>query len=469
MATALTSQYTRFTDRCNKVLAGGVVKTFEPNSLIPKITYQDPLATIPNLPEVVLDSTGRAQIYLLGDYRVQVYSNDGTLIEDNLLVEQAVVQRDFNELAQDVQGQVDDAIATIQPAIDEAVANSGNMIGAADKAALDLITNKPVGQQAMLDNGDIYRWNGTAWIFTGLNYLGLINSLIRSTDASIPPLILVDDKGWYYGACYADGAVETPLFKIDNSYPDGFIVLDERGWVLLEQTTSTNFTKDWSQKKFLLLGDSITETSNVEAGIYNSLAYRQNWFLYAYAMLEVKDFNNMARSGASYREYTGQLDWQKISHQVSVAISTGFTPDIVVIACGTNDGIDNLGDYDTAMSKNIADLNMALTAEALRKNLYNISQAYPNAKLFSCLPLQRADAETSTRQPLLDLIRKMSGRYGFTVIDCHNETGIVKDFEIWNASGRDLVDGLHPKNTGQIKQAKTISAKIKSNYQLQMG
>ncbi|MBU0383864.1 hypothetical protein KN515_19960, partial [Acinetobacter baumannii] len=90
MATALTSQYTRFTDKCNRVLAGGVVKTFEPNSLIPKITYQDPLATIPNLPEVVLDSTGRARIYLLGDYRVQIYSNDGTLIEDNLYVDQGV-------------------------------------------------------------------------------------------------------------------------------------------------------------------------------------------------------------------------------------------------------------------------------------------------------------------------------------------------------------------------------------------
>lgn len=111
MATALTSQYTRFTDKCNRVLAGGVVKTFEPYSLTPKITYQDPAATIPNLPEVTLDATGRAKIYLLGEYRIQVYSCDGVLIEDNLFVEQLVVQSDLDVLLEDVQEQIDASVA----------------------------------------------------------------------------------------------------------------------------------------------------------------------------------------------------------------------------------------------------------------------------------------------------------------------------------------------------------------------
>lgn len=100
MATALTSELTRFTDKCNNVLAGGIVKTFEPNSLTPKISYQDPECTIPNLHEVNLDETGRAKIYIQGDYRIQVYSRDGILIEDNLLVEQTLVQRDFDQLQQ---------------------------------------------------------------------------------------------------------------------------------------------------------------------------------------------------------------------------------------------------------------------------------------------------------------------------------------------------------------------------------
>ena len=114
MATALTSQLTRFTDRCNKVLAGGTVKTFEPNSLIPKITYQDPNKEIPNLEEVILDETGRAKIYISGDYRIQIYSRDGILIEDNLLVEQTLVQRDFVELSQEIQTELQQALDQFQ-------------------------------------------------------------------------------------------------------------------------------------------------------------------------------------------------------------------------------------------------------------------------------------------------------------------------------------------------------------------
>lgn len=363
-----------------------------------------------------------------------------------------------------------------------------NAVGVGNKAYLTYVemdadkANIPANSKVTVTSdpdttkrGD-WQWNGVAFsksIYDPLEQAKTytdtkVDAVIKETESDIPTVSFVDSDGWFYGGFYEDGSMETPLFKVTNYYNNGFIIIDEDGWILLEQNTSTNAIKDWSKKQVLLFGDSITETSNVEAGIYDSLAYRQNWLLYAFAMLEIQSFRNFARSGASYREYVGQLDWQKISYQVGVAISTGFTPDIVVIACGTNDGISNLGDYDTAMSKNIVDLDMSLTAEALRKNLYTISQAYPNAKLFSCLPLQRADVETSTRQPLLDLIRKMSGRYGFIVIDCHNETGIVKDFEVWGSNGRDLSDGLHPKTSGQIKQAKLISSKIKSNYQLQV-
>ena len=123
MATALTSEYTRFTDKCNKVLAGGIVKTFEPNSLTPKISYQDPNKEIPNLTEVRLDETGRAKIYIDGDYRIQVYSRDGVLIEDNLLVEQSLVQRDFVELSQEIQTELQQALDQFQIDSNAAVDN----------------------------------------------------------------------------------------------------------------------------------------------------------------------------------------------------------------------------------------------------------------------------------------------------------------------------------------------------------
>lgn len=121
MATALTSELTRFTDKCNNVLAGGIVKTFEPNSLTPKTTYQNPECTIPNFPEVTLDETGRAKIYILGDYRIQVYSRDGILIEDNLLVEQSLVQRDFVELSRVVQEQLTNELQVFEVEKEEAI------------------------------------------------------------------------------------------------------------------------------------------------------------------------------------------------------------------------------------------------------------------------------------------------------------------------------------------------------------
>lgn len=121
MATALTSEYTRFTDKCNKVLAGGIVKTFEPNSLTPKTTYQDPECTIPNFPEITLDETGRAKIYIDGDYRIQVYSRDGILIEDNLLVEQSLVQRDFTSLSQALELEQQEKLNQFQAQADQSI------------------------------------------------------------------------------------------------------------------------------------------------------------------------------------------------------------------------------------------------------------------------------------------------------------------------------------------------------------
>lgn len=143
MATALTSELTRFTDKCNNVLAGGIVKTFEPNSLTPKTSYQDPECTIPNLPEVNLDETGRARIYIQGDYRIQVYSRDGVLIEDNLLVEQSLVQRDFVELSQEIQVGLQQALDQFEIESNAAVNNL--------YAAITSIGGMVVGGQFKLD------------------------------------------------------------------------------------------------------------------------------------------------------------------------------------------------------------------------------------------------------------------------------------------------------------------------------
>ena len=179
MATALTSEYTRFTDKCNKVLAGGIVKTFEPNSLTPKISYQDPNKEIPNLTEVRLDETGRAKIYIDGNYRIQVYSRDGVLIEDNLLVEQSLVQRDFVDLSQSLQVEQQEKLNQFQAQANEVIAQ-GFYKGFATEALL--LAAKPTVSEMRAradDTRKIWRWNRTSaegvtpitgtWTDTGLS------------------------------------------------------------------------------------------------------------------------------------------------------------------------------------------------------------------------------------------------------------------------------------------------------------
>ena len=224
-------------------------------------------------------------------------------------------------------------------------------------------------------------------------------------------------------------------------------------------TTPSNISRAYGAK-YLFFGDSITETSNVEQGIFTDTAYRSNWTKFAKDMLKMSDFKNYARSGASFIEYNGQLTWQKISHQVNTAITNAENPDIIVLACGTNDGNINLGSYETAMSKDIASLDMSITAEAMRWALYQISKNFHNAICFYSTQLQRADVEPTEREAANSLMVKLAKRYGFNIIDCMNESGIVRDFEVWQANGRYLSDGLHPNIAGQQVQANYIVSQI---------
>ena len=164
MATALTSELTRFTDKCNNVLAGGIVKTFEPNSLTPKTTYQNPECTIPNFPEITLDETGRAKIYILGDYRIQVYSRDGVLIEDNLLVEQSLVQRDFVELSQAVQEQLTNELQVFEVEKEEAIqdllkhgSRAYPTLALANADIANIALDTKVSVLSLADGGDYYK------------------------------------------------------------------------------------------------------------------------------------------------------------------------------------------------------------------------------------------------------------------------------------------------------------------------
>ena len=261
---------------------------------------------------------------------------------------------------------------------------------------------------------------------------------------------------------YENGEFETVLFKAEDS-ATSFAVVDLDGWCA---TPPAAPSAPWAGRRFLVFGDSITETGAADSGNFG-MNVRCNWPVFAYPMLSMSSLRNYAKSGASFREYGGQLDFQKISTQINESISNGESPEVIVLACGANDGAATLGDYATAMGRAaLADLDRTKTIEAMRWAFSTIKTSYPSALCFAVTPIQRADVETSASQPLLDALFQMAKRYGFLVIDAHSESGIVKDFEAVGSAGRDLYDGLHPNARGQIKMARLISAKIKSaiNY-----
>ena len=216
-------------------------------------------------------------------------------------------------------------------------------------------------------------------------------------------------------------------------------------------------------KTLLIFGDSITETATVsDDGLTYRENTRQNWPTYAKKILQVKQMINFAKSGATYKDVSGAENRQKISFQISSAISSGRTGDIIVISAGTNDGGSSIGSYETAMSKTTLDsLDRTVLYEAIRWAMWTIRTTYKDAICFVATPIQRADREPI--QAVKDAIVQMAHRYNFIVIDAETQSGIVRENQVWESSGNDLYDGLHPNTNGQKKMAKLYASVILRN------
>ncbi len=85
-ASILPNGVNQFEDINGKPLVGGTVAFYEPDTLVPMDTWQDPDQTILNTNPIVLDSRGQAIIWASGIYRQRVKDNLGNLIWDALTV-----------------------------------------------------------------------------------------------------------------------------------------------------------------------------------------------------------------------------------------------------------------------------------------------------------------------------------------------------------------------------------------------
>lgn len=250
------------------------------------------------------------------------------------------------------------------------------------------------------------------------------------------------------------------MFSTGGSYVD--FRAFEKGISSILETPIVASTSSLSTygKKFLLFGDSITETLNV-----NGFA-RSNWPIFASTYLQWGSYSNYARSGASYVTNPAHTTpRQDMYVQVQDAIAAGENPDIIVIAAGTNDAITVAGSYAVAMGKaTLNDLDKTLFWEAIRWVYWTIRITWPNAVVYSVLPLQRALYTTQELLPLYDAITKMAKEYNLRLIDATNESGVIRQTESVGVAGVYTVDGLHPNTFGQDLEAKLISKTILSSY-----
>lgn len=86
MAQPLAAPYCQFFDSNGDPLSGGKVYSYEAGTSTPKDTYTDSSATTPNANPVILDSAGRAAIWLNGAYKITVTDSNDVVIrtEDDI-------------------------------------------------------------------------------------------------------------------------------------------------------------------------------------------------------------------------------------------------------------------------------------------------------------------------------------------------------------------------------------------------
>ena len=216
--------------------------------------------------------------------------------------------------------------------------------------------------------------------------------------------------------------------------------------------------------KAMYLGDSIT-----------ALAGDRAWWTYFNSMLNIDDYQNVAVAGAHLTDYNDTVyDGNPVyggpddnhnnvlGNQVQKIINnqaTYITPDIIMIAIGTNAGInttlnDAYNEYynNDGSIKLLANVNRQTSAGAFRYCNEKLHELYPNAMIVWCTPIQAVNTTRNVKNVIawgdnLKLLCSIGSNYCIDTEKC----GICGINEISGANGEDLIDGLHPNSHGAKK------------------
>lgn len=268
--------------------------------------------------------------------------------------------------------------------------------------------------------------------------------------------------------------------------------------------TEINKIKPTKGCVFMSLGDSIATES------YYMPILR--------AILQPSKYYNLAVGGAHWADYEDTIydgnpvlngednnHNNVIGNQLQKIINNPETydvaPDIIIIAASTNDSLPMGNDSNDVAIKNEVNSKFykenstipittptfdesdtykgyrRTIAGAMRYVVCTLQKMYPNASIFILTPIQGANSIRNYGNNIRikqEYVTEVARHLAVEVIHVGEECGIQADFEYQGAmwtekaldskEGRDLIDGLHPNNSGKYKMANYIAKKIISYY-----
>ncbi len=252
--------------------------------------------------------------------------------------------------------------------------------------------------------------------------------------------------------------------------------------------------ENYSNKKFLFMGDSITALDMGERG----------WVRYFSEIIKPASHVNTAVVGARWADsantvYNGNPIWggapvgddthNVIGNQIEKILrgrdethsNYNRVPeyddfDYIFIAAGTNDGDNSHEPEDIdAINKQfyisrdevlpLENANRRTWAGAVRYAYENLRRLYPNAKIFICSPIQAAEnsREYKSTERKSRMLKAICNRISDVTFINTFECGICGMYEAWQHNVRDLIDGLHPNANGAKKMGEYNARVFKLN------
>ena len=245
---------------------------------------------------------------------------------------------------------------------------------------------------------------------------------------------------------------------------------------------------NYEGKRILFMGDSITALNTDVRG----------WVRYFNEIVKPAHFVNVAVPGAIWEDKPetkfydgnpvgpeGAIELNVMGNQVE-KVRRGFAAgdadyaafDYIFIAAGTNGGcgespewaIEDIPNHfmrPDGTPKPIEEVDRTLWPGAMRYTYENLREMYPEAVIFFCSPVQAAE-ETRPYARIEGrgrLMRAVCDRISDVVFVNTFNCGICGIYEKWQANGRDLVDGLHPNESG-AKKIGEYNARFLKQYTL---